>query len=328
VLRLAFGATLGFAIAVALDWEFSFLAPMLAVQMLAAMPQPPGLRQGLAIPLVIYGSTSAALAATNLLGDAPAALLAVIGLVIFTTFYAQRRGGPAIVMLLIQVAFCGVPLASTVSLDLGHTLAEFLQRGSIAAVATVWISHALFPAPTPAPRPAQAPAPPGGLSPGHALRVAVSDAIVLLPLLAGFMIDRDISNLVILITTINLIREVQPDAGGRAAIGLLAGNLLGGVLAVGAQQLVFVADNLVFFLVTVFLAGLGFASRLVRGGPTAPIVGLAFATFLLLLGLAITPLPGGSGEIFVLRILKIGLASLYVLGALSLVAGMRRPAGR
>ncbi|MES2034869.1 MAG: hypothetical protein V4466_11900, partial [Pseudomonadota bacterium] len=40
--------------------------------------------------------------------------------------------------------------------------------------------------------------------------------------------------------------------------------------------------------------------------------------------LAITPLPGASEELLTVRILKIGLASLYALGALSLVGGLRR----
>ena len=46
--------------------------------------------------------------------------------------------------------------------------------------------------------------------------------------------------------------------------------------------------------------------------------------FLLLIGIAVTPPPGGSDEAFVVRILKIGLASLYALAALSLV---ERPRG-
>ena len=324
VLRLALGAALGFAVALVLDWQFSFLAPMLAVQLLAAMPACPGFRQGIAIPLVMLLATNAALAASTLLADAPAVLLMIIGLVICWTFYVQRRGAPGLIMLLIQISFCSVPLYSTISLDLSHELSDFLQKSTVAAIAIVWICYALVPAPAPPPRPAGAAAAPTGLPPAQAAWVAISDSIVLLPLLVNFMIGHESNNLVIVITTINLLREVGPGKSNRIAVGLLVGNVLGGILAVFAQQFVLVADNLVQFLLTVFLAGLLFGSRLARGGPTAGIFALAFGTFLLLLGLAVTPLPGGSEEAFVIRILKIGLASLYALGALSLVARLRR----
>ena len=53
---------------------------------------------------------------------------------------------------------------------------------------------------------------------------------------------------------------------------------------------------------------------------------MMFAGFLIL-GIAITPLPGGSDELFTVRITKIALASLYVIGALSLVARLRARRG-
>ena len=321
VLRLAFAAALGFAIAIGLHWEFSFLAPMLAVQIVAAMPVCPNIRQGAAIPLVIFLATTMAMAAATLLADAPMVLLLIVGLVLCWTFYGQRRGAPAIAMLLIQVSFSAIPLFSTLSLDIAESFAEFMQKSSIAAIVTVWVSHAVFPAPKPASSgPAQKPA---GLPPARAARVAVTDVLVLLPLLAKFMIWSDVNDFVILMITINLLREVETVRTGKVAVALLTGNVLGGVLAVLAQQFILVADTLVQFLLTIFLAGLWFGGRMVRGGPMAPVFVLAFGTFLLLIGIAITPLPGGSEQAFVVRILKIGLASLYALAALSLVTRLR-----
>jgi hypothetical protein len=294
---------------------------MLAVQIVAAMPVCPNMRQGAAIPLVIFGGTTTAMAAATLLADAPIVLLLVVGLVLCWTFYGQRRGAPAIAMLLIQISFSAVPLFSTLSLDLAQSFAEFMQKSSIAAIVTVWISHAVFPAPAPT---SSGPAPkPAGLPPARAARVAITDVLVLLPLLAKFMIWSDVNDFVILMITINLLREVETVRAGKVAVALLIGNVLGGVLAVLAQQFILVADTLVQFLLTIFLAGLWFGGRLIRGGPMAPVFVLAFGTFLLLIGIAITPLPGGSEEAFVVRIFKIGLASLYALAALSLVERLR-----
>lgn len=323
VLRLAFAATAGFAVAMLMDWQFNFLTPMLAVQIVAAMPARPSVGQGLAIPLVIFLATTSALVVSTLFADAPPVLLSVVGLVIFGSFYAQRRGAPGVLILLLQIAFCGVPLISTISLDVADLFAGLLQKSSLVAVLIVWVSHALFPAPAPAAPSAPAPKP-VGLAPKHAARVALSDVLVLLPLLVSFMIGGDINNFVILMISINLLREVDLAGSQRMAVGLLIGNTLGGVLAVLTQQIVLLADSLMQFLLTVLLAGLWFGARMVRGGPMAPIFGLALGTFILLLGIAITPLPGGSEEAFVVRILKIGLASLYALGALSLLGALRK----
>ncbi len=324
VFRLVFAATFGFAIAGLLDWEFSFLTPMLAVQILVAMPASPGFREGIAIPLIILMATFFALAVSTLFSATPAVLLAVTGLVICWSFYGQRRGAPAIAMLLTQIAFCCVPVMSTISIDLAHQFANALIGSSVAAIVTVWLAHMLFPAPaTAAVQSADSPRKPSGLEPVYAARVAISDTIILLPLLVAFIIGGDINNIVILIITLSLLREIDPGRSGGVAGGILLGNILGGVLAVLAYQFVLLADSFFFFILTVLVMSLWFGNRLARGGATAPIYVLAFGTFLLILGLGITPLPSGSEELFAVRIFKILLASAYAIGALNLVMRLR-----
>jgi hypothetical protein len=228
-------------------------------------------------------------------------------------------------MLLTQIAFCCVPVMSTISIDLAHQFANALIGSSVAAIVTVWLAHMLFPAPAiAAVQSAARSRKPSGLEPLHAARVAISDTIVLLPLLILFIIRGDIDNIVILIISLSLLREIDPGRSGRVAGGILFGNILGGALGVIAYQFVVLADNFFFFIVTVLVVSLWFGNRLARGGVTAPIYALAFGTFLLILGLGITPLPGGSGELFAVRIFKILLASAYVIGALSLVTHLRR----
>jgi hypothetical protein len=226
-------------------------------------------------------------------------------------------------MLLVQIAFCCVPLISTISLDLARDFSDFLFKSSLAAIATVWIAHVLFPAPPGT----QAVPPPPGLDRGQAAWVALSDTIVLLPLLFTFVAGGDINNVVILMITINLLREIELPRSGRLALALLVANLIGGFAGVLAHQVVLLTDSLAQFLLTVVLAGLLFGARMVRGGPTAPVYALALATFILILGLSITPMPGAAEELFTVRILKISLASLYALGGLSVVGGLRRRVG-
>lgn len=323
ILRMALAGTIGFAVPLVFRWQFSFLVPMLAVQMVAAMPTFPTLGQGLFMPLVMWIGTTAALIIASVLVDAPFVQLLILGLLIFLTFYAKRRGAPAIMVLLLQIAFCIVPLYATVAVDLAHTLAEFLQRSTLTAALVLFVCHLLIPAPQLPPAAAPAAA---VFTHGRAARVALADTLVLFPLLANFLLGADTSNFVILMMTINILNDTEQARSRMMAVGLLVGNTLGGLLAVFAQQVVFLADTFLFFLLTVFLSTLWFAARMARGGPTAPVFGLAAGTFLLILGLAITPLPGGSEQSYLIRILQILFAGLYALGALVLVAPLRRVA--
>ena len=61
MLRLAFGTAGSFALAEALDWELSFLIPVLVVQLLAVMPAAPPLAQGLVVMAMSAGGLAGAL---------------------------------------------------------------------------------------------------------------------------------------------------------------------------------------------------------------------------------------------------------------------------
>lgn len=322
--RMAFAATAAFAIAEHFRWEFSFLAPMLAVQILAAMPTAPAIRQGIAIPLTIFFATTLALAVSAMFAGRPNVLLILVGLVIFWTFYGRRIGAPGVIMLLIQIAFCCVPVISTISFELAHTFANALLWGSLAAIVTVWTAHLLFPAPAHALSPAAAPVNPSDLAQRGSGRGALLDTLILMPILVSFILGGNINNIVILIIALNLLREVEASRRSQVALALLVGNLLGGALGVLAYQFVILANkNFTFFTLIVLLASLWFGGRIARRDANAPVYAIAFATFLLILGLGVSPLPMGSEEAFAPRIIKILLATAYTIGALSLIAVRR-----
>lgn len=325
ILRMAVAGTLGFAIAIWFGWPVSFLAPMLAVKFIPGMPTFPSPVQALLIPIVMWVATTSALILANVLGDAPFVQLIVLGLVIFVSFYAKWRGAPGIVVLLTQVGFCIIPLFSTVSLELGHFMADFMQRNTVAAMVTVLISHLIVPALPPSPQaPRPAPPAPFRLPPPSAARVALTDTLVLFPLVAWLLLGSAIHNFVMVMMTISVINELDPTRSRTAGMNMIIGNTIGGLLAVAAQQVVLLADNLFFFLLTIFLTTMWFARGLTRGGQSADLFRLAAGTFMLILGLAVTPLPGGSEQSYVLRILHILIAGAWVVSALAIVSPLRR----
>jgi len=321
-LRLALAGTLAFAFAEYQDWEFSFLAPMLAVQFLGALPSGIRFGQALAIPIILGGASFAAVVISIFLGGNPAIMLMVVGLIVYLAFYAERSGAPAFPMALIRITFCIIPVIATISSSTAAQFAWFLFLAGLAATVIVLIAHALLPTPVV-----------GGAAPASAKpaidravasRIALSDTLVLLPVLVAFIIGGNINNIVVLIMTLNILREVDPSRGSRVAVALILGNLLGGAIAVLAYEFVVLSDSFLFFLLAVLVPSLWFSGRIVRAGASAPIYLIGLATFILILGIGISPMPGASSETFTLRLLKVVIASAYAIGALSLVMRLRR----
>jgi hypothetical protein len=78
-LRLAFGVTACFTVVEALAWDATFVAPLLAAQMLIKLQRPPSLAQGLGLLVLVALSTGMVLALTTALISMPAVLILALG---------------------------------------------------------------------------------------------------------------------------------------------------------------------------------------------------------------------------------------------------------
>ena len=323
-LRLAFGVTACFAVVEALEWDATFLAPMLAANMLVKLQRPPSLAQGLGLIVLIALSTGIVMVLTAALLGNPAVLILALTLLLYLSFYAHRRGAPELVTLLFQISAVALPTIAVASPDGAGTFATTLALAGVTALVTVWAAHAAFPAPA-APVPDATPAAIAArpAEPAVAARHALFDTLILLPVLTWYILDATQVAVVVLIIIVTLLRQLDSRQGQRAALGLILGNLIGGIAAAIVYNVVLLNNTLLFFITVCLAASLIFAGRIVTAGDRAPIYAIAFATFILLLGLGMTPLPGGSGEAFVDRLIYVLLASAYALGGLSLVQRWR-----
>jgi hypothetical protein len=323
-LRLAFGVTACFAVVEALGWDATFLAPLLAANMLVKLPRPPSLAQGLLVIVLIALSTGVVLVLTTALIGNPTVLILALTLLLYISFYAHRRGAPELATLLLQISAVALPTIAVLSPDGAGAFATTLASAAVVALIAVWVAHAAFPAPAATPTDAL---PAAGATrpavPATAARHALLDTLVLLPALTWYILDATQVAVVMLIIIVTLLRQHDPQQGQRAALGLILGNLIGGIAAAIVYNLVLLSNTLLFFITACLAASLIFAGRIVMAGDRAPIYAIAFTTFILLLGLGMTPLPGGSGEAFVNRLLYVLLASAYAIGGLSLVARWR-----
>ena len=116
--------------------------------------------------------------------------------------------------------------------------------------------------------------------------------------------------IVAVLTVIGILRQ-PADLGGGTATGLILGNLLGSLAATVAYLLVTLLPSPAFLLLVVLLVGLIFGDRIARGEGQAPIYTVSLMTFLIVLGLGLSPLPQDSGDIFISRVFDVMVAGAY-----------------
>jgi hypothetical protein len=317
-LRIALVMALGLTVAEARDQAFAFLPALFAVQLLVKSPNAPSLMQGVGFAIIMAVSTGVALTLCSALLDRPVAYLLLLSLIVFGCFWllALGRGGPLPQFLLL----CNVmiPVLAVQSADLAADFAAVMIDASVGAPLLVWLAHGLLPAAHVARAPAQtAPAP------SNAVQSAVVAFIVLILPFVHFMLNPEAASFVILVTIIGIVVQ-PPEARGLAAMGLLLGNLIGGIVASMAFFLLTLLPWLGLLFLVTFLAGLILAGALHGGGKLAPVFGIALSTFLILFGLGLAPIGEGSAAAFVSRLVDVALASLYALGSIVLLGGMSR----
>jgi hypothetical protein len=315
-LRVALAVTVGFSMGLVNGSVLPFLAPLFATQFLLASYSPPGLRQGLGTVLLIFIVGALLIFLTGLLGDRPLVLLPLLWLCYFTCFFAQGRqvggAGPAL-MLVIAIV---VPLLDILQRDLGESIVAILAKAVSVGLLLTWGAHAVFPDTGTVDANA---APPSRLDPGRVTRQAMVSGAILLGMVALCLIDPRLATaMVIPITVASLLSQFELTMSRRAAVGLIALNLLGGVAASLAFTLTEMKPTLWLITLTVLLVSLLFAGRAVMGTTTGKVFGGGLTTFLILFGLGVSPLPGETPELFSTRIAYVLFAILYALCMASL----------
>ena len=145
-LRIAFGVALGFVLGELFGTPLFFLPPLLAVQFLASMPQPPTLRQGFGLVVLIALLSGLTLLLSGAFAGRPLVFVMLVGLLLFLGFLLDTAGKTMPATFLLTLAAI-IPLAATQSLSTAALLAGALVGAHAVAVLTTWIAFAAFPAP-------------------------------------------------------------------------------------------------------------------------------------------------------------------------------------
>jgi hypothetical protein len=314
-LRVALAVTTGLTFGVATGAVIPFLGPLFAVQFLifGAGPLPLAKAVGLIGLVLVVGQTFIFL--TGIFGDRPIQLLTLLGLFYFVCFYVQARGrgGPAIFLCLVIAIM--VSLLDRVHAKLDTSIIAILLQGYLSAVVLSWLAHAVLPGQDAVDDEEQTAA-----ASGRPAMRALANAAILLGALTFCLTNSAFSlALVLPITVASLLLQFDLVTTVRSAFGLVAINLLSGVLASLAFAFVELRPSLLFLFLTVFLVGLLLGGRAAAAPGLAKVYAGALTTFLILFGSGISPLPTTTPESFSTRIGYVLLAVAYALCMASLL---------
>lgn len=312
-LRIGFAVASSMTLAMWLGSPLPFLAPVFAAQFLASSRRPLGVAPAVVIAaaILVFGQGLSMLSVAA--AGYPGLFLLLLWTFYFACFAVQSRGkGGPLPFLLLAIGVL-VPLTEMLHDDLDQTMIVMLAGGVLGGVVSSWVAHALFPDPGGA-GPVTDPPP---SDPG--LRRPAASAAILAAAVALCLIDNRLSSAIVLpVTVATLLGQLDLARSGRAALGLVAGNVFGGVLACLAFAVVELRPELPVLFAVVLAVGLwlgaGAASDPVRGRLDAG----ALTIFLVLLGLGISPLPGSTAESFTARLSYVTAGALGALWAAAL----------
>lgn len=314
--RIAFATAIGFTLGHVLGWDFPFLPALFAAQLLTGS-RSLNLQQAVGFAILMTAGCVFSILIAQIFVETQLVLLLVLALLIFFAFLLLARGQAVPVASILLITTSVVPLVAITSLDLAYGLVHSLIAGSILAALLALLAYAVFPArdrvSDVAKRSAKEDSP---------TAAALANSAALVSLVILFMISGSPVSVIAIMTAITILQ--QPAAAGHGtAYAFVIGNVAGGAAATAAYLLVSVFPSPAILLLVVMFFGLVFGGRIAEGAALAPAYVVALATFLIVLGLGLTPLTD-SGAIFISRVVNVVVAAAYAIGVASVFRALFR----
>lgn len=226
-LRLAWGTALTLAASFGVGLPVPFLAPVLAVLLLAMRAQALPLRAAPALALLVLFSAGSGLLLIPLLRNAPTSGVLLVGLGLFLCFRYLLQGGNGLLANLLVIGLSMVSAAGTGDFTLALSVVEALAKGMLLAVLGAVVAHVLFPEPADAPTP---PAP-ARLDAGEVNWIALRATLVVMPAFLLALIAPD-QFMPLIMKAMSLGQQTCETRARHAARELVGSTLLAGLLAI------------------------------------------------------------------------------------------------
>lgn len=315
-LRLGFGVTITFVIALAYDWTLAYLAPIFAASLLQG-PSAPTLREAANIILVTSLIMVVCLLAGGVSQAYPALFLAALFPALFWTFHYGLRGGSPLVLILLLVGLMLVPMVANTTVEITRDVAgSFVGNIGISLAVTILMFWLLPPLPS---EPERAPKPllPAAEVDRRALiLMALTGSYAVAYFSFGWTNVHTPIYIAIYAFSANLAR------GLTVTKGILAANVAAGLLTLIMYELTVMTPHFPFVVAMVMTVVLIFARMITSDASWAPLAGLALSVVMILYGESIIPFSNEGGANFADRLGELGMAAIYAVAGLYLLEAL------
>ena len=324
IFRLAFGTALSMWFSQAVNWDMSFIAPVLTMFVLSLPLPAPKLAAGVKFVLALALAVYAGLALLPLVLNQRAVGVLLLALLLFASFYYTARGGSAVIGAFATVGLALAIAVGSVTIDGALAAAQGVSIGAVFGIAFVWVGHAVLPdslvvsADGPAtPRP-PAPAPP---SDAVARQRALRSLFIVLPVLLWLLLSSaSASYVAVMIKVASMGQQATADQTRQAGKSLLLSTLIGGIAAIIGWEVLSVWPSLLMYTLLIGLAGLVIGAKVFAGPamhPAGPTWSYGFLTMIIILAPAVLDGQGGDSAdaAFWSRLLMFVWATVYAFAA-------------
>ena len=316
-LRYAVGITIASALAFGIAWPLSFLLPVLSAVLLA-MPFPKlTLRQGVRNMRDTLFAFCVGFLFTQFILPFPIVYIPLLGLALFHTYYHLNRGGSFWLVLMLLICLLLMPMLAGLHEGLAIGVASGLVFSCWLTIGILWLSHYLVPDPPGTP---QLPVSPG-VQPGFsalAAEAALKSTIVAFPIAIVFIANNWTSQILVMVFAAIFTLSPNLSKGREAGLNSITSTLIGGVAAFIVYWALVAVPEYHFLVLVMFLASLGFGVMINSATPIAKYLPSAMVAMIILVNSSSAEDTDFS-EVFMLRVLFISMASVYVVAALSVL---------
>jgi hypothetical protein len=316
ILRYAIGSAIIMMVALGFDYQLAYFTPVLALNFLAPTAKAPTLKSSAGFLFSVGIASFAGVVFSRFFLAYPLVFLPLLALILFHIYYTTALQSMKVWLI---ISLLLIPMMSLQSAELGSIVAVNLFVNALLAVLLAWVINFIFPntGTVVASDKKNAVDQP---SARQRFISAITKSMVVIPVVVVFFVFNWSGSMLILFFI--AILSMNPAAANKkTSVAMILANLGGGLAAIIVFNLLTAATSFIYSGMLTLLVGLLFANGLFSGKPTAPLFGMAFSTFLLILGNVIS-LAGEAGDIVWARVFQIGVAMVYMVITFRLIDRM------
>ena len=316
-LRYAVGVTLAIALAFGIAWPLSFLFPVLSAVLLA-LPLPKlTLKQGLRNMRDTLFAFGVGFIFTQFILPFPVIYIPLLALALFHTYYHLNRGGSFWLVLMLLICLLVMPMLAGLSEGLAIGVISGLVGSSWLTIFLLWVVHYIVPDALGGPAMPKRP----GYQPGYswpAAELALKSTVVVLPIAIVFIAYDWVSQILVMVFAAIFTLSPNLDKGKEAGMNSIKSTLIGGGVAFFVYWALVAVPEYHFLVLIMFIVSLCFGVAINSGKPISKYLPSAMVATIILVNSSLAE-GADFSENFVMRILFISMASIYVVTALRIL---------